>query len=185
MAQFEAGARAPEIEAGPADGAVEPLSSVRSEVEWFFASHYASVVRTAYVILQDRGRAEDVAQEAFTQLVLRWRRVSRYERPEAWVRRVAIRLATRSLKRERIRGLLERSVVQSPSHRPGDPGVMWAISELPPQQRAAVALFYLEDRRVGEIAGMMGCSASTVKVHLHRARKRLAKLLGEEAGDGP
>ena len=55
-----------------------------------------------------------------------------------------------------------------------------ALGELPPQQRAAVALFYLEDRPVAEVAEIIGCSPSTAKVHLHQARKRLATILGEE-----
>jgi hypothetical protein len=43
------------------------------------------VVQTAYLVLHDRQRAEDVAQEAFTQLFVHWKRVSRYQRPDAWV----------------------------------------------------------------------------------------------------
>jgi RNA polymerase sigma-70 factor (ECF subfamily) len=46
-----------------------------------------------------------------------------------------------------------------------------------------VVLFYYEDRPVSEIATILGCSESTAKVHLHRARKSLARILGEEAAD--
>jgi RNA polymerase sigma-70 factor (ECF subfamily) len=48
-----------------------------------------------------------------------------------------------------------------------------------------VALFYLEDRPMAEIAQILGCSKATVKVHLFKARKRLAELLGEEHVDVP
>jgi RNA polymerase sigma-70 factor (ECF subfamily) len=44
-------------------------------------------------------------------------------------------------------------------------------------------LFYFEDRPVSEIAFMLGISDGAVKVHLHRARKRLSELLGEEVGE--
>jgi RNA polymerase sigma-70 factor, ECF subfamily len=47
-------------------------------------------------------------------------------------------------------------------------------------QRAAVVLFYFEDLPLSEIASILRCSEATVRVHLHRARKRLAELLGEE-----
>jgi RNA polymerase sigma-70 factor (ECF subfamily) len=51
-------------------------------------------------------------------------------------------------------------------------------------QRAAVVLYYWEDRPIAEIAHALGVSESTVKQHLHRARRRLAQILGEEvAGD--
>ncbi|HEX2030555.1 MAG TPA: sigma-70 region 4 domain-containing protein, partial [Actinomycetota bacterium] len=58
-----------------------------------------------------------------------------------------------------------------------------ALRQLPAAQRAAVVLHYLEDRPVAEVAALMACSPSTAKVHLHRARKRLAALLGEEDDD--
>jgi RNA polymerase sigma-70 factor (ECF subfamily) len=55
-----------------------------------------------------------------------------------------------------------------------------AIRALTPRQRAVVVLYYFEDRPVHEVADLVGCSASTVTVHLHRARTRLAEILGEE-----
>jgi RNA polymerase sigma-70 factor (ECF subfamily) len=57
------------------------------------------------------------------------------------------------------------------------------VRELPPRQRAVVALFYLEDRPMDQIAELLGCSESTGWVHLHRARRTLAERLGEEVTD--
>src|SRR5262249_37577177 len=57
-----------------------------------------------------------------------------------------------------------------------------AMQQLPAKQRAAVALFYLEDRPVAEVADLLGISVSTCTVHLTRARRRLATLLrGDES----
>ena len=50
-------------------------------------------------------------------------------------------------------------------------------------QRAAIVMHYLEDRPIAEIAEIMRCSPSTVKVHLHRGRNRLAEILGEVEPD--
>jgi RNA polymerase sigma-70 factor (ECF subfamily) len=50
-------------------------------------------------------------------------------------------------------------------------------------QRAAIVLFYFEDRPVSEIAEILDCAPSTAKVHLHRARKTLAERLGEVMAD--
>jgi len=58
-----------------------------------------------------------------------------------------------------------------------------AVLALPAKQRAAVVLFYFEDRSVDATAAVMGISPSTAKVHLHRARQRLAEMLGEEIED--
>jgi RNA polymerase sigma-70 factor (ECF subfamily) len=58
-----------------------------------------------------------------------------------------------------------------------------ALKTLPPQQRAAVALFYFEDRPVQEIAHILNCSESTAKAHLFKARGKLASLLREDEGE--
>ena len=52
-----------------------------------FLLEYPAVVRTVSLMLRDNARAEEIAQDAFVQLHLAWAKVSRYERPGAWVRR--------------------------------------------------------------------------------------------------
>jgi RNA polymerase sigma-70 factor (ECF subfamily) len=163
--------------------AQERIVGVEEEYSSFFRAEFIHVVRTSYLIVHDRERAEDVAQEAFIQLLAHWHKVTRYERPEAWVRRVAIRIATRSARRERQRPVLEQTMDPPPSFVPQDVDLLNAIKKLPPQQRAAVALFYFEDRPLPEVAHIIGCSHSAAKVHVFNARKRLAELLGEEVVD--
>jgi RNA polymerase sigma-70 factor, ECF subfamily len=145
----------------------------------FFQTEYPSLVRTLYMVVYDRELARDIAQDTFVQLFARWRRISHYERPEAWVRRVGIRMAVRASGRERVRPRLERELDFATMPKPVDVDVVRAIERLPASQRAAVALFYLEDRPVSEVAEVLGCSEVTAKVHLHRARRRLAELLAE------
>ncbi len=154
--------------------------STQEEYAWFFRGEYPSVVRTAYLVLQDRGAAEDAAQEAFVQLFRHWKKISRYEKPEAWVRRVAIRIAVKALRKQKLTTVLNSEIEIPVIESSTDPDLMKAVAKLPGQQRAAVVLFYFEDRPVQEIAQIMDCSEATAKVHLHRARKKLAELLGEE-----
>jgi RNA polymerase sigma factor (sigma-70 family) len=145
----------------------------------FFRAEYPALVRTLYLVVYDREQARDIAQDAFVQLFARWRRISHYDRPEAWVRRVGIRMAVRASARERRRPQLERELDFATMPKPVDLDIVRAIEQLPASQRAAVALFYLEDRPVTDVAEVLGCSEVTAKVHLHRARKRLAELLRE------
>lgn len=145
----------------------------------FFRTEYPGVVRTLYLIVHDREQAQDIAQDAFVQLFARWRRISHYDRPEAWVRRIGIRMAVRAAGRERVRQRLERELEFATLPKPVDLDVLRAVRRLSASQRAAVALFYLEDRPVSEVAEVLACSEVTAKVHLYRARKRLAELLGE------
>lgn len=164
-------------------GSGEVMDDAQAEYTWFYRTEFRAVVQTAYLVLHDRQQAEDVAQEAFTQLLLHWRKISRYERPDAWVRRVAIRLAARAAKRERRRSLVERDERPDAAMPVRDLDLIRALRELPPQQRAAIALYYFEDRPTAEVAHILGCTESTATVHLHKARKRLAGILGEESLD--
>lgn len=150
----------------------------------FYRAEFPHVVRASYLIVHDRQRAEEVAQEAFIQLLVHWRKVSRYDRPSAWVRRVAIRMASRTARRDRLRPVLEQDTDPPPSFAAQDIDLLNAIKQLPTRQRAAVALFYFEDRPLPEVADILGCSHATAKVHVFNARQRLATLLTEEVLDG-
>ena len=150
------------------------------EFDRLFLAEHAAVARSVYLIVHDVARSEDITQDAFVQLLRHWAKVSRYERPGAWVRRVAIRLAVQASRRERLRSLLERGARPPQATGPADIDLMDAVRMLSAMQRAAVVLFYFENHPVAEISQMLGCSEPTARVHLHRARRRLAELLGEE-----
>ena len=57
--------------------------------------------------------------------------------------------------------------------------VMKLLEQLPPPQRSALLLHFVEDFSLDEIAGITGVSVGTVKSRLHYARKALRNLLGE------
>ena len=59
-----------------------------------------------------------------------------------------------------------------------------AVRALPPRQAQAIALYYLEDRPVSDIAEILGCAPDTVKVHLHRGRRTLADTLVSDTEEG-
>jgi RNA polymerase sigma-70 factor, ECF subfamily len=158
------------------------MTNRESDFTMFFRAQYPGVARVAYLMTGDRAAAEDVAQEAFVRLFARWRRVAGYDRPEAWVRTVAVRLAQRTAKRRRVEGsqVIDTTAV-SPVRRDHD---LWtAVSSLPRAQRAAVVLHYYEDLPVDEVAAILGCSGPTARVHLHKARRKLGAILGEETAD--
>ena len=150
----------------------------------FFRAEFAAVTRTAYLVLHDPDAAEDVAQDAFTQLHLRWAKISTYDRPDAWVRRVAIRMAVRAVRRHRLLDTLLGRLDPPREAAGADLDLAAALRRLPPQQRAAIALHYYEDRPLTEVAQILNCSHATAKVHVFKARRRLAALLGEPDGEG-
>jgi RNA polymerase sigma factor (sigma-70 family) len=163
-----------------ARGRVEAMSGHDVEFAWLFRTEYEAVVRTVYLILHDRDCARDITQDAFIELLMRWKKISRYERPDAWVRRIAIRMAIRYASRERRRPWVERELDPATLPQPADVDLIRAIRQLPATQRAVIVLFYFEDRPLAEIGGILNIAPGAARVTLHRARKRLATLLGEE-----
>ncbi len=159
-------------------------SEASAEFDWWFRATYSSVERTVFLVIGDWARAEEVAQDAYLKMFQRWSVVCRYERPDAWVRRVAIRMAIKQAKRDRRRTDLERLAVERDEHSSlPDPDLAACVARLSPMQRAVVVLYYWEDNSVFDIARALEVSESTVKQHLFRARARLADALGEEATD--
>jgi RNA polymerase sigma factor (sigma-70 family) len=57
-----------------------------------------------------------------------------------------------------------------------------ALARLPQRQADAFVLLRLEGLETAEVAGILGCSEPTVRVHLHRAMIRLARELHEYLG---
>lgn len=76
------------------------------------------------------------------------------------------------------------AILRPAADEPVDPPVDFdaALRGLPRRQRAVVALFYVADLPVAEIASVLGLAEGTVKSHLHDARRALAPRL--EVDDG-
>ena len=143
----------------------------------FFEEYYGSVERTVAMAIGDRARAEDLTQEAFVRSFRRWRVVSAMERPVTWVYVVALNAERKRWRRDaHTFGYDDRHDAIAP-----DPAaevvttivVRDALARLAPRQRATVALRYLADLPIAEIAVVMGCAEGTVKAALHQALRNL------------
>ena len=154
-----------------------------SGFEAFFRAEYPRLVALLVAVTGSRSVAEELAQEALLRAHVRWDRIVRYDRPGAWVRRVALNLASHHRRRRRTeQGVLDRLGRQRPaepySYADGVGDDFWAlVRRLPARQAAAVALHHLEDRPVAEVAAILGCAEGTAKAHLHRGRAALARML--------
>jgi RNA polymerase sigma factor (sigma-70 family) len=160
------------------------MAPVGGDFDSLFAAEYAAVLRTVSLICHDAHQAQDITQDAFVELLRHWEKVSRYDRPGAWVRRVAIRRLIKTVRREARRREAERAFEPPTTLEPADIDVLRAVKELPMRQRTAVVLYYYEDRPLDEVAELLDCSASTAAVHVHRARTKLGGLLQEVNRDG-
>jgi RNA polymerase sigma-70 factor (ECF subfamily) len=145
--------------------------------EGFYQREYRAMLGIALALAADTAAAEDLVQEAFISAHRRWDRVSQYDNPKAWVRRVLINRAT-SLRRRLSAEL--RAVTRVGPPEPATPdfssetaGVWEEVHRLPRRQQQAIALHYVGQLSVVEMADVMGCSQGAVKSHLHRARETL------------
>lgn len=149
--------------------------SVEDRLERVYREHGARLWRAVFLASGNREVADDAVAEAFAQAL---RRGNAVRDPAAWVWRAAFRIAAGELQ-ERAR---QAPPLTEPMYELPEPAaeVTAALRQLPAQQRAAVVLHYYADRPIREIAEVLGTSASTVAVHLHRGRNRLRDLLGED-----
>ena len=154
-----------------------------AEFDAFYGAAVRRVVLYLYAACGDRSEAQDIAQEAFARAWQNWSKVGGYDDPEAWVRTVAWRLMVNRWRGLR-RWLAARSRVGPPTEVTGSPSpdrvaIVDAVQQLPKPQRQVIAMHYLLDMSVNDIATSSGVPTGTVKARLSRARTALAGLLGE------
>lgn len=153
--------------------------------ESFYRSEYHSVVGLVYAVTHSRTACEDIAQEAFLRAHRKWSDVSGYEAPGAWVRTVALNLARSRLRRlaaetRALGRLIGLTPVAMPEVEPTSDPFWAAVADLPRRQREVVALHYVDDMAVADIARLLGIAESSVKNSLAQARARLARTLEVE-----
>ena len=162
----------------------------REPFERFYEREFRSVVGLAYALSGSRSASEDLAQEAFIAAHRNWDRIGAYDKPEAWVRRIVSNLAVSRFRRRvsetkaltRLAGFGREHA--SLPELPVEAEAFWgSVRKLPKRQAQTIALHYLEDRSVSDIADILECSPNTVKVHLHKGRQQLAERLGAQLGD--
>ena len=126
----------------------------------------------------DPDLAEDCAQEAMARAAARWVTVSRMDRPDRWVIRVAGRLAIDAWCKRRRETRLDAGVPTVP---PVDAiqrlWVAWGLEQLSPSDRLLLILRHRDGLSPDEIAEHVGRTPATVAVYLKRARRRLRQVL--------
>jgi RNA polymerase sigma-70 factor, ECF subfamily len=146
----------------------------------FYASSYHRLLGQLFAVTGDLAEAENALQEAYARAFVRWPRLREYDRPEAWVRRVALNLAAmaaRSLRR-RGRALLRLGPPpQVPELSPDLIDLHDALRALPPGQRQVIVLHHLVGLPVDEVARELRLAPGTVKSRLARGRQAMADTL--------
>ncbi len=133
-----------------------------------------------FAFAHDREIASDAVSEAFAQCI---RGGDAVRSPRDWVWKAAFRIAAGELQeRQRWRSLTADPDSVSPVPE-ASARLLDAIARLSPHQRAAFLLRHIGGYDAGSIGDILGCGASTARVHVFRARRRLQHEL--EARDEP
>jgi RNA polymerase sigma-70 factor (sigma-E family) len=144
----------------------------------YFAARQPSFMRTAYAMLGGWAAAEDATQQTFTTLYARWPRVSP-DRVDAYARRVLVNTCI-SFYRRRGREVLREDVPDSgvtDDQQDERLALLAALSGLSTRDRAVLALRYLEDLSVVEVAQVLELPEGTVKSQTSRALARLQSAM--------
>jgi RNA polymerase sigma-70 factor (ECF subfamily) len=154
-----------------------------------FREHYPRVL--AFVLRRtDPVRAHDVVADTFTAA---WRHFDRLPvEPLPWLFRVARGCLANELRTDRRQARIAekiagRGVEPAPDHALSviaDAGLRQAMTRLSPADREALLLVGWEGLDNETAASVLGCSAVTFKVRVHRARRRLARLLESADREG-
>jgi RNA polymerase sigma-70 factor (sigma-E family) len=161
----------------------------RDEFTRWARARQAQLLRAALLMSGDRGRAEDLVQDALTHVAMRWRRL-RSGNPDAYARTVIYHGNVSWWRRRRHEVLTAYDVEPEHQDPPLDRSLTLrrALAALTPRQRAVVVLRYYEDLTERETAEVLGVSVGTVKSQTHlallrlrRAAPELAEFLHEES----
>ena len=158
-------------------------SEAPADFRVFFETEYERLGKALYLVTGNRSEAEDLAQESFVRIFERWDRVSTAESPAGYLYRTAL-----NLQRSRVRRMRTAFRHRAAPSSGADPlqgvdardEVMRLLQALPLGQRTALVLVEWYGMRAEEAATAMGIKASTVRVHLSRAR---AAIRGTKESD--
>jgi len=147
----------------------------------------AQVLNTAVRILGDTHKAQDVHQEVFLEIWRRWHKYDGQTNWTAYLYRATVRKAIHLAKKSRTERLFEQKPEHTSKEGPDESlraaelqqKLAGCLARLPKRQTEVFVLSRMEGLKAEQIAELLGCSQETVRVHLHRAMKRLARELGD------
>lgn len=150
--------------------------------EAFVRSRWPALVRSAYCLTLDQGKAEDLVQVALVKLWRHWERI-RDQDPRGYVHRILVTTAISQGRRHWNREITGRNelaaFVDDATASVADQDLLRrALAVLPIRQRAVLVLRFGEDFSERQVAELMDCSVGSVKSQASRGLRRLREMPG-------
>lgn len=137
-----------------------------------YEAEYGPMVRVAFLMVGEGGRAEEIVQDAFAKV---YERLDRLDRPAAYLRTAVVNGCRDVLRRRRL-AAWRRPDPPEPAVQP-DEYLADALAVLSPSRRAVVVLRYYADLSESQIAAVLGVRPGTVKSMLHRSLRQLREVV--------
>jgi RNA polymerase sigma-70 factor (ECF subfamily) len=166
------------------------MTDEKSLYDWLIAPVESRMMRTIWRVVRHDQLAEDTLQDALAIIWRKRNRIHRHPNPQALILKICLNCAYDSLrKRERQRRQKDLSNLASYESQSRTNAslelekkqavaeVLNAIGRLPRSQALAVLMRIVQDQPYEAIAQTMGCSETTVRIHVSRGRKRLNQWL--------
>jgi RNA polymerase sigma-70 factor (ECF subfamily) len=176
----------PEPSAAPAAAQAHDAPSF----ELFYQRHAGAIFGYLWRVCGDEQTANDLTQDVFFSAWRHFEKLRGYDRPEAWLFRVATNLALNERRHQRVAGPAaslhgyERAAGDHAAQFAERSALRGALEGLPAQQRAAFILREVYGHSCAEVAELLGVSRAAAKMTLSRARASLRRLyLHEEAAE--
>ncbi len=154
------------------------------ELEEFYSATYPRLIGMLTLLTGNRAEAEELAQDAFVQLIPRWERISAYDDPKAWVFTTARRMATSRWRRAKVAARALPLLAAQETREPRGPELSSEVADylrpLSMAHREVLVLHHALGMSVEEIAAELGVAVGTVKSRLSRARDAARQAGGEE-----
>jgi len=148
------------------------------------------MMRTIWRVVRHPQLAEDTLQEALTTIWKKLKRIRLHPHPEALILKICLNAAYDSLRKsgrsqkvkdpaffQKFPASFKETIPQELESKEMKDEIHNAISQLPRKQAVAVLMRIAQDLPYDAIAQAMNCSASTVRIHVSRGRKRLSQRL--------
>jgi len=162
-----------------------------TEYAAFVAANWDRYLRLAFLLTGSEHAAEELVQDTLVRLYARWRRVSKIDDPNAYVRRMLANGNVSRWRRTRREHLVDAppegdGVAGGGSGGPHEPWpgerdraeeLRRALMRLPAGQRAVAVLRHFEDLSEKQVAAVLGCSVGTVKSQNSKALAALRQHL--------
>jgi RNA polymerase sigma-70 factor (ECF subfamily) len=153
---------------------------ISTSIEEVYKKYNKMIYQVSFSYMKNPADAEDIVADVFVNLIKTGVKFQSDEHEKAWLLRTAINLCKNNLKHWRRKSVdIDECENLQSENQFNTSDTLKAVMELPDRYKAAIYLYYYEGYSTAEIARILKKPQSSVRVHLHEARKLLKEVLAE------